>query len=160
MITRAATAQRTARSSPPWSTDLVIVGAAVVSATITWWFTSELAGVDLAVSTGPNVRNISGPAVAVTAGVAAVLGMLTLRILQARTARGLRIWTALAVPAWLVSLVVPLSAVTPAATGTLLGLHALVAAVVVVAARRSRSNGRGTVQTTRAATATSDRADI
>lgn len=133
--------QHRIRPGVPWSRDLVVVAAAVVCAWVTWWLAVTAGGVDLVVSAGPGVQRVEGAAVAISAGVGALAGMLTLRALEARTSRALRIWTVLAVLALLVSLLGPSSALTPVSKGTLVGLHAVVA-VVVVAAHRSRIASR------------------
>ena len=130
------------RLGVPWSRDLVVVGAAVVCAWVTWWLAVTIGSVDLVVWAGPGVQRVGGVAVAISAAVGSLAAMLALRVLEAWTSRALRIWTVLAVLVLLVSLLGPLSAVTSVAKGTLIGLHALVAAVVVVAARRSRAAGK------------------
>lgn len=122
----------------PWSTDLVIVAAAVVSALVAWLFMARLAGVNLTVATGDTVQDVGGLAVAVSAGVGALVGVVGLRGLERLTPQALRIWTAVAVLVAVGSLLGPLSATTVTATATLIGLHAVVAGVVIVAARRSR----------------------
>jgi hypothetical protein len=64
---------------------------------------------------------------------------LLLWLLERLTASVLRIWTAAVLAALLGSLLGPLEAPTAAAAGTLIGLHAVVAVVVLVAARRLRA---------------------
>lgn len=126
------------RIGVPWSTDLVTVGAAVVCATVMWICTVRLGSVDLVVEVDGSVRRVGGAAVALTALVAAALGIVALRALERLTPRGLQIWTALAVAATTVSALGPFSAQDRTATGTLLGLHAVVAVVVIVSAHMSR----------------------
>lgn len=132
-------------ASPPWSTDLVSAGAAVVCALVTWFCTAYLAGLDLAVRRGDEVQQISGLAVALTAAVVSLGGLSVLRLLERLTPRALTIWTVLAVVVTLVSFLGPFGATTTAATGTLLSLHAVVAAVVIASARASRRR-RGSVR--------------
>lgn len=136
-MTNVVTKQRT-RQSVPVLTDVVIVGAAVLCALITWFLAVWLGGVDLVVNTGAGDQQVGGVSVAVTAGVAALVGLIVLRILERITGKALPIWVVLAVVVTLVSLFGPLAATTAAAMGTLLTLHGVVAAVVIVAAIRSR----------------------
>ncbi|HET6562116.1 MAG TPA: DUF6069 family protein [Marmoricola sp.] len=125
------------RVGPPWSADLGGVVAAVVCALVTWG-SARLAGVEPAVERGGEVQEIGGAAVALVAGASALVGLTALRLLERSTSRALRLWTGLAAVVTLVSLLGPLSATTTAATGTLLSLHAVVAAVVIASAHASR----------------------
>lgn len=129
---------RRPRTAVRWSTDLVVVGAAIACALVAWLFTAGLAGVDLAVVQGDQLRQIGGLAVAITAGVAATAGVISLRILERLTSKAVTVWTWAAVVVTLGSLLGPLSATSAAATGMLACLHGVVAAVVIVALRRSR----------------------
>ena len=58
------TADRGRRRTPsvagpvPWSTDMAIVAAAVISSLVAWLFMARLAGVELTVSTGVAVRDV------------------------------------------------------------------------------------------------------
>jgi hypothetical protein len=124
-------------ASPPVSADLWGVVAAVVSALVAWG-SARLSDVELAVERGGDVQEIGGLAVAVVAGVSALLGAATLRLLERRTSRALPVWTTVAVLVTLVSLLGPLGATTAAGTGALLTLHGVVAAVVIVSAHASR----------------------
>ena len=127
------------RSAVPLSVDLVVVGAAVVCATVLWATVALWGGVDLEVRSGGTVREIGGAAVAGVTALVAVLGMGLLRLLERRTARAPRTWTVVALAVLAVSLLGPLGATSAAATGTLLALHAVVATVLLVAAHRSRA---------------------
>ncbi|MFD1827035.1 MULTISPECIES: DUF6069 family protein [Mumia] len=122
----------------PWTVDLVIVAAATVCAMIAWTFASKVAGVELTVEAGDGVQEVGVAAVAASAAAGALLGLLILRLLERLTARALPIWTALVIVGTLLSAVGPTAARSPAATGALLSLHAVVAVVVLVAAHRSR----------------------
>lgn len=128
----------TGTSRVPWSTDLVIVAAAVISALVAWLFMARLAGVELTVSAGNTTQEVGGLAVALTATAAALAGVAGLRVLERLTPRALPIWTVAAVLLAVGSVLGPLSATTAVAAATLIGLHAVVAVVVIVAARRSR----------------------
>ena len=132
------------RRSPPWSTDLVAVGAAVVCAMFTWFFVAQLADLELTVQRGDEVQRVGGGAVALAAGVSALLGFVCLRILERATSSALGIWTVLVTVVALLSLVGPLSATTVPATGALMSLHAVVTAVVIAAAQTSRRRRRAT----------------
>lgn len=126
------------RGRVPWSTDLVIVVAAVVSVLVAWLFMARLTGVELTVSTGDTVQDVDGLAVVVAAAAAALAGVAGLRVLERLTSKALPIWTVVAVLLAVGSVLGPLSATTAAATATLIGLHAVVAVVVIAAARQSR----------------------
>ena len=128
--------------SPPLSADGWGVVAAVVSALVAWG-SARLAGVELAVERGEDVQVIGGVAVAVVAGVSALVGLAVLRLLERRTSKALPVWIGLAVAVTLVSLLGPPGATTPSGTGALLSLHGVVAAVVVAAALASRRRRAG-----------------
>jgi hypothetical protein len=97
-----------------------------------------LPGVALVVRTGAGTQAVGGVAVAFSAAVAGLLGMLALRVLERFTHRALGLWTVLVLLVALASLVGPLGAVTTAATLALVSLHAVVTAVVIAAGHRSR----------------------
>lgn len=126
------------RQRVPVGTDLVIAGAAVLCALIVWSLTAWLGGITVVVNTGSGTQSIGGVAVAVTAAVAALVGLVVLRLLERVTGKALTIWTVVAVAVALLSLFGPLAATSVAATGVLLTLHGVVAAVVIVGAVRSR----------------------
>jgi len=126
------------QSRVPWTSDLVVVGAATVCALVLWVTADVFGGVDLLVRSGDDVRRIGGVAVGVSAALAALVGLLVLRGLERLTRHALGVWTGLAVVVLALSVLGPLGATSTAATGTLLGLHAVVAAVVLVSAHRSR----------------------
>jgi cytochrome bd-type quinol oxidase subunit 2 len=95
------------------------VGSAMVG-TLTVWAVSRLGDVDLIVKQGDTTRAVGWPSVLVASAVAALAGMLLLRLLQRRSGerRGRTIWTVVAVVVFLVSLLLgPLSATT--ATGAI-----------------------------------------
>lgn len=123
----------------PWVTDLSIVGAALVTSCVMWLCLAQLAGIDLKVTTGDTVRSVGGVAVVLTAGLMALLAIVLLRLLEGVTGRALTIWTTIAVVVTALSLLGPLGATSAAATGVLLSLHAVVAATVIIGARRARS---------------------
>lgn len=128
----------TVRSGVPWSTDLVIAAAAVICAMFLWLSAVQLGGVDLVVGSDDEVRHISGVAVALSAGVAAMLGLIALRGLQRFMSNAIQVWTGVVVLVTALSALGPLSATSSDVAGTLLGMHGVVAAVVLVGAWRSR----------------------
>ena len=91
-----------------------------------------VAAVDLAVESGSSPRDIGLVSVIVTAVVVAVAGAGLLRLLERRTSRGRRTWTAIAVALWAVSFAGPAVAASGSAALTLVALHLVVGAVVVV----------------------------
>lgn len=127
------------RTRVPWLTDLSIVVGATVSSLVAWLCLAQLAGVDLEVGSGGSVREVGGLAVAVTALLTSLVGVLVLRVLESRGTGGLRTWSVVAVVVTLVSFLGPLGATTGAAKGALLALHTIVATVVIVGAHRSRA---------------------
>lgn len=122
----------------PWRVDLATAGAAAVCATTAWLFVAVLPGVALVVRTGAGTQTVGGVAVALSAAVAAFVGMVGLRVLERWTHRALGLWTLLVLLVALVSLVGPLGAVTASAGWALVSLHAVVTAVVLAAGHRSR----------------------
>jgi len=126
------------RRTVTWSTDLVAMGAAVVCVLVMWLCLSVWGGVDLAVSQNGQVREIGGVAVVLSAAVAGLLGVGTLRLLERSTRHALRIWTVLAIAVTLISALGPLAATSAAATGVLLAMHAIVAVVLIVSMHRIR----------------------
>jgi phosphatidylserine synthase len=126
------------RVSPPWSTDAVGIGAAVVCALVTWFCAARLADVDLTVRQGDETMTVGGLAVAVVAAGCALLGFATLRLLERATDRALPVWTVVAVVVALLSLLGPQAATTADARSALMSLHGVVAAVVIAAALTSR----------------------
>ena len=131
-------ANSTVRRGVPWSTDLVIAAAAVICTMVMWLCTVQVGGVNLAVVNDNEVRHVSGVAVALSAGLAAILGLIALRGLERLTPKALPIWTSVAVVAVALSALGPLSATSSEVAGTLLGMHGVVAAVVLAGAWRSR----------------------
>jgi len=111
-----------------------VVVAAAVCATITWVVVHVLGGVDLTVKSGPEINVV---AVALTAAAAAGAGWIALVLVERRSARPRRTWTVLALAVFVVSLLGPLGGTTAAATGVLLALHSVVAAVVITGLGRT-----------------------
>ncbi len=126
------------RRRVPRRVDAATAGAAAGCAVIAWLFVAVLPGVDLVVRTGDGAQTVGGVAVAVASAVAALVGMVALRVLERLTARSLGLWTLLVVLVALLSLAGPLGAETAAAGWALVSLHAVVTAVVLAAGHRSR----------------------
>jgi Family of unknown function (DUF6069) len=121
-----------------WTTDgLVAVGAAGLASV--GWATARMGGVDLAVRSGSGTSNVSLASVVVVALVAGIAGAMLLRLLERRTASGLRVWTIVAAAVWALSLSGPLSARSLAAGGVLAALHLLVGGVVVLGLRHAHT---------------------
>lgn len=134
MTELSATIRRPART---WTNDLVTVAAAVVCALITWALATQLGGIVLEVRDASGLRSVDGVAVAMVAALAALLGVLSLRLLERFTPKALPIWLGVAIAVALLSLLGTLGATSPAATGTLMALHSVVAAVVILGLGRS-----------------------
>ncbi|MEV0460118.1 DUF6069 family protein [Catellatospora methionotrophica] len=119
-----------------------IVAASVITATLTWYFMHEIADVALAVRSGGTVRDIGVGAVAVTAALAALAGWGLLALLERRASRPRRTWTVIAVIVFAVSLLGAASGASAAAQGSILGLHSVVAAVVIAGLGRTAAPER------------------
>lgn len=123
-----------------WSTDLVVVAAAMACPLVLFLCAVTWGGVDLTVEMGGEVRRVGAGSVAAAAGLSSLAAVIVLRALETRTTKAIGIWTAIAVATGLLSLLGPLAATTPSATGTLVAMHAIVAVVVIVSGRRSRAH--------------------
>ncbi len=119
-------------------TDLLIAAAAAVAAVGAWSFWTQVASVDLTVHRGDTTQSVGVAAVVVTVLVMAGLGIGLLRLLDARTANGLRTWTIVAAVVFAISLLGPLGATTVAAGIALASLHAITAGVLVQGLRQAR----------------------
>lgn len=129
---------RTATAGDRWTTDVVIVMASMVCAVVMWLWATQVSGLELEVGRGDETASVGVGAVVVAAGASTALGLGALRLLELRSRRALSTWTGLVVAAALTSMVGPLSATSAAARGTLIGMHAVVAVVVMVGAHRAR----------------------
>jgi hypothetical protein len=123
-------------------TDLLVVAAAAVAAVGAWWVWTQVASVDLAVHRGDTTQSVGVAAVVLTVLVMAGSGVGLLRLLEARTANGLRTWTIVASVVFALSLLGPLGATTVAAGVALASLHAITAGLVVQGLRRARRRER------------------
>lgn len=127
------------RTGIPWTDDAAAIAASVLCALIAWFFVAELPGVDLLVDAGGQVRQIGASDVAVAAAVSSLAGFCFLRLLERITVRALTLWTVIAIAVALLSMFGTAAAMTRTSTFALVSLHSVVAVVVIVAARRSRS---------------------
>lgn len=119
--------------------DLLVVLTAVAGALTAWAFWTQVAGIELAVDTADGARPVVAVDVALAALVSSVVGVLLLRVFQARSPRGLRRWTVVAGVVCALSLLGPLGGASAPAVAALMSLHVLVGAVVVLGARRARA---------------------
>lgn len=113
--------------------------ATVVCAVIAWVFVVKLPGVDLSVLLAGERRHIGLSDIVIAATVCSAAGVILLRVLERRVKNPLRLWSVIAVLVAVGSMSGTGSAVSSAATAALISLHAVVAAVVIAAAWRSRS---------------------
>lgn len=105
------------------------------------WACARVSDLHLEVRSGSGTTEVTVVSVIVTTLVVAIAGAGLLRVLERRTARGLRTWTIIAAAVWALSLLGPLSATRPAAGLVLAGLHLIVGAVVILGLRRTRATG-------------------
>jgi hypothetical protein len=95
-------------------------------------------GVDLTVGPGGRAQSVGLGSVVLTSLVAGLLGWALLALLESRSRRAATVWTAIAIVVALLSLGGPLSAGAGAAASVVLvALHAVVAAVLIPALRRT-----------------------
>jgi uncharacterized protein DUF6069 len=121
-----------------WSTELVGAGAAVVCALVLWTTLVPLGGVDLSADLGGSVKQIGALDVGLTALGAGLIGLLALRVLERFTPKARTIWTVTALVVLVLSYAGAAMATSTAAMWSLIGLHTLVAAVVIAVGVRSR----------------------
>ena len=124
---------------------LVVAGAAA-AAFLIWMIAVPALGADLVVRETPGsaTTQVSGGAVLSSALVAGFLGWALLAALERRTRLAATLWRCIAAAVALVSLAGPLG-LAVSGTGVLLGLHVVVAGILLVAlpGRSTRSQGPG-----------------
>lgn len=126
-----------------WFRDLVVIAVAVATALAIWLTGSELGSRPLVARTGPDQLQTVGPImVAVAAAVAALAGVLSLRLALAKLASGRRWWTVAGSTVLLVSLLGTLGATTLAAGLILAALHLQVGLTVLLGLRRVHRTGQ------------------
>lgn len=130
-VATAQTARGTARAGA------IGVLAAVVAPVVIWALASVL-GVKWAVGFGAQTIQVTVVSVVATALLAGLVGWGLFALLRRIGAKGVTIWTAVAVLAAVVSVSGPLTATAPLATKlTLVAMHLAVAIVLIVTLRRS-----------------------
>ena len=95
------------------------------------------AGVDLTVRLGDTEREVEPGAAMLTTLAVGLAAWLLLVLLERWTPAARTVWTVVAAAVFLVSPTGPPAAVTTGGMPTLLGLHALVAAILVLGFRRT-----------------------
>ena len=123
--------QATTGSRVSWSTELVGAAAAVACALVLWATLVPLGGLELAADMGGSVKQIGVLDIALTAFGAGLVGLLALRVLERFTGRAVTIWTVTALVVLVLSYGGALMAVSTAAMWALIGLHSVVAAVII-----------------------------
>lgn len=88
-------------------------------------------------------RQLSNLAVTLTALVVGLAGWVLLTLLERWTDRARSVWTVTAAVVFAVSLLGPLGAVTARATAVLIGLHVLVAAILIEGLLRTTRRDQG-----------------
>jgi hypothetical protein len=134
------TQTRTEEETPsvtPKRADAKVVAVATALAVVVW-AAAKVAGVELEVRSGSGTTQVALGSVIVTPLVVGAVAAALLRLLERRTANGLRTWTIIAVVAWVLSLLGPLSATSPGAGLVLATMHLAVGAVVVGGLRLAR----------------------
>lgn len=130
--------QATTGSRVSWSTELVGAAAAVACALVLWATLVPLGGLELAADMGGSVKQIGALDVGLTAFGAGLIGLLALRVLERFTPKARTIWTITALVVLALSYAGAVMATNTAAMWSLIGLHSLVAAVVIAVGVRSR----------------------
>jgi hypothetical protein len=137
------TTQSDEKSRVAWSTDLAILIPAAICPLVLWVCAVEGADMELTVTAGDRTRDVGAVAVALTGGLNALLAVSILRALERRTREAFRIWTLVCIAGFVVSLAGPMTATSWEAAATLVAMHAIVAAVIIGAGRRTRAAPRG-----------------
>lgn len=123
-----------------WQARALAVGAAIVVNVIILFATRLIAGDFPAATVGDDVQEIGPGAVIVVTAVAGLLAWGLLAAFERLTARATAIWTAVALAAFLVSLLGPLGAgETTSSKVALVCLHAGAAATLIPLLRASRA---------------------
>jgi hypothetical protein len=121
---------------------VVVVVAAAVFAVVLRWLLAAVAGTDFTVRSGADgpARPVGPGAVVIVALVVGLLAWGLLALLERTTGRGRVIWTWIAVPLLVVSLLGPLGGVAASDKLSLLALHLVVGVTLILglpAARRA-----------------------
>lgn len=121
---------------------LAVVGGATVMALCVWFVAEVVLGLDLrrpAASVGARAEEIDAVHVVLSAAVGSFAGWALLAVAERLTARPRRVWTVIAVVAFVVTLGGPLSGsgITSSNRLALVLMHVVVAAVVIPALART-----------------------
>ena len=120
---------------------LAVLAASAAAAAL-WVLAVPIAGVDLAVHMDGRTQSIGLASVVGVSLVVGLLGWALLAVLESRTRRAIGIWTVVALAVAVLSLAGPLtSAATGGAGAVLVGLHIVVAAVLIPVLRRTSRVG-------------------
>lgn len=109
---------------------LIVIGAAAAALAL-WTVAVPIAGVDLEARQGGGVQQIRPVMVAIAPLLAGFAGWALVAVLERWTSRPGRIWKITAASVLAVSLLGPLGGVGAASKLVLLGMHAVVAAVLI-----------------------------
>ncbi|HEY1486070.1 MAG TPA: DUF6069 family protein [Micromonosporaceae bacterium] len=108
------------------------VAGAAASAAIAWTFLTQVAGVDLAVTSGHTTRHIGLAAVVVTALIVGSVASGLLAWLERHSRHPYRNWRVTALVVFVLSLLGPLGGSTGSAIGALAALHTIVATILII----------------------------
>lgn len=117
--------------------DLDVVLVATLAAVAAWAFWTSSGDGEITVHAGSDVRTVGIVSVAATAFAAAAGGALLLRRMVARLRRGRHWWTVVACGSLALSLLGPLGATNLSDGLSLLSLHTVVGAAVIIGLRRA-----------------------
>lgn len=110
----------------------------MAAATAVWGIAEQLLDIDLVVRRNEHTeQQVASLAVTLTSLGAGFAGWGLLALLERWTGNARTVWTVIAAVVFVVSLLGPLAAVTPAATAVLMGMHGIVAATLLFGLRRS-----------------------
>jgi hypothetical protein len=123
-----------------WRGSMVL--GTTLGALIAYTVLHRLDHIDLAVRSGGQTQHVGAVAVGVVAALVGLAGWGLLSLLERRTRNGFRIWLVIALTVFAVSLLGPLGGSTTAARAGLAGLHASVAALLIVGMALSRRLAR------------------
>jgi len=115
------------------------VALMAAAAAVLVWACARISDLDLVVKSGSGTTVVTVGSVIVTTLVVAAAAVGLLRLLERRTAKGLQVWTVVAVTVWALSFLGPLSATRPSTGFVLALLHLLVGATLVLGLRRTHA---------------------
>jgi Family of unknown function (DUF6069) len=120
-----------------------VVAATVVLALVAWWLAGPVAGSDFTVRTDPNgpAQHVGPAAVAVVALIIGLLAWALLAVLERTTRRARPAWTTIALVALVISLLGPLGGVQTSDKLSLLALHLVVGATLILGLPPRRGAG-------------------